>query len=163
MAKFYFSGLMAVAIAAGTAGSAAAQQFDFYKVYEQMQEQIKGTANERLKLMDVNNDTYVTRDEYINSEIGKNNMRSRLMFEDIDVDNDGKFNAEDYYTTLSIRNYQLLVAIAKEEEQKAASGQGEVAEPSKDGVAKSEPAVTTPSDNTNKTTSKTKKSTKNKK
>ena len=51
-------------------------------------------------------------------------MRNKLMFEDIDTDKDGKISVEDYYTALSIRNYQLLVRIAKaaeEEDAKAAA------------------------------------------
>lgn len=68
--------------------------------------------------MDKNKDGFVTRKEYIESEIGINNMRNKLMFEDIDTDKDGKISVEDYYTALSIRNYQLLVRIAKAAEKK---------------------------------------------
>lgn len=89
-----------------------------------MQEQIRGTSEERMAAMDKNKDGFVTRKEYIESEIGINNMRNKLMFEDIDTDKDGKISVEDYYTALSIRNYQLLVRIAKaaeEEDAKAAA------------------------------------------
>lgn len=98
---------------------AQAAKIDVAEAYDNMQPQIRGVAKERVAAMDTNKDGVVTKKEYLASEIGVNNMRNNLKFEDFDTNNDGKFNEEDYYTTLSIKNYQLLVRIAKEEEAKA--------------------------------------------
>lgn len=121
MNKFVLSALTSGAFLISGVGVAFSQEkIDFHQVFEQMQEQLKGTAAERHKMIDKNGDGIVTREEYISSEVGINNMRNNLMFETIDTDKDGKISVDDYYTALSIRNYQLLVSIAKAEEQKAA-------------------------------------------
>ncbi len=110
---------------------AEAKRINVAEAYDNMQEQIRGTSEERMAAMDKNKDGFVTRKEYIESEIGINNMRNKLMFEDIDTDKDGKISVEDYYTALSIRNYQLLVRIAKaaEEEDAKAAAENKSQEP----------------------------------
>lgn len=114
--------------------TAEAKRINVAEAYDNMQEQIRGTSEERMAAMDKNKDGFVTRKEYIESEIGINNMRNKLMFEDIDTDKDGKINVEDYYTALSIRNYQLLVRIAKaaEEEDAKAAAENKSQEPAGD-------------------------------
>ena len=111
--------------------TAEAKRINVAEAYDNMQEQIRGTSEERMAAMDKNKDGFVTRKEYIESEIGINNMRNKLMFEDIDTDKDGKISVEDYYTALSIRNYQLLVRIAKaaEEEDAKAAAENKSQEP----------------------------------
>ena len=123
MNKIILTSLIAAATSV-FALTAEAKRINIAEAYDNMQEQIRGTSKERIAAMDKNKDGFVTRKEYIESEIGINNMRNKLMFEDIDTDKDGKINVEDYYTALSIRNYQLLVRIAKaaeEEDAKAAA------------------------------------------
>ena len=123
MNKIILTSLIAAATSV-FALTAEAKRINIAEAYDNMQEQIRGTSKERIAAMDNNKDGFVTRKEYIESEIGINNMRNKLMFEDIDTDKDGKINVEDYYTALSIRNYQLLVRIAKaaeEEDAKAAA------------------------------------------
>ena len=122
MNKIILTSLIAAATSV-FALTAEAKRINVAEAYDNMQEQIRGTSEERMAAMDKNKDGFVTRKEYIESEIGINNMRNKLMFEDIDTDKDGKISVEDYYTALSIRNYQLLVRIAKaaeEEDAKAA-------------------------------------------
>ena len=123
MNKIILTSLIAAATSV-FALTAEAKRINVAEAYDNMQEQIRGTSEERMAAMDKNKDGFVTRKEYIESEIGINNMRNKLMFEDIDTDKDGKISVEDYYTALSIRNYQLLVRIAKaaeEEDAKAAA------------------------------------------
>ena len=118
MNKIILTSLIAAATSV-FALTAEAKRINVAEAYE-----IRGTSEERMAAMDKNKDGFVTRKEYIESEIGINNMRNKLMFEDIDTDKDGKISVEDYYTALSIRNYQLLVRIAKaaeEEDAKAAA------------------------------------------
>lgn len=119
MNKIIFTSLIAAATSV-FALTAEAKRINVAEAYDNMQEQIRGTSEERMAAMDKNKDGFVTRKEYIESEIGINNMRNKLMFEDIDTDKDGKINVEDYYTALSIRNYQLLVRIAKAAEEEDA-------------------------------------------
>lgn len=124
MNKFVLSAVVCGAfLMAGSNIAFSQEKIDFHQIFEQMQEQIKGTAAERHKMIDKNGDGIVTREEYVTSEVGINNMRNNLMFETIDTDKDGKISVDDYYTALSIRNYQLLVSIAKAEEQKAAEAE----------------------------------------
>ena len=123
MNKIILTSLIAAATSV-FALTAEAKRINVAEAYDNMQEQIRGTSEERMAAMDKNKDGFVTRKEYIESEIGINNMRNKLMFEDIDTDKDGKISVEDYYAALSIRNYQLLVRIAKaaeEEDAKAAA------------------------------------------
>ena len=117
MNKIILTSLIAAATSV-FALTAEAKRINVAEAYDNMQEQIRGTSEERMAAMDKNKDGFVTRKEYIESEIGINNMRNKLMFEDIDTDKDGKISVEDYYTALSIRNYQLLVRIAKAAEEK---------------------------------------------
>lgn len=130
MNKIILTSLIAAATSV-FALTAEAKRINVAEAYDNMQEQIRGTSEERMAAMDKNKDGFVTRKEYIESEIGINNMRNKLMFEDIDTDKDGKINVEDYYTALSIRNYQLLVRIAKaaEEEDAKAAAENKSQEP----------------------------------
>lgn len=133
MNKIILTSLIAAATSV-FALTAEAKRINVAEAYDNMQEQIRGTSEERMAAMDKNKDGFVTRKEYIESEIGINNMRNKLMFEDIDTDKDGKINVEDYYTALSIRNYQLLVRIAKaaEEEDAKAAAENKSQEPAGD-------------------------------
>lgn len=130
MNKIIITSLIAAATSV-FALTAEAKRINVAEAYDNMQEQIRGTSEERMAAMDKNKDGFVTRKEYIESEIGINNMRNKLMFEDIDTDKDGKISVEDYYTALSIRNYQLLVRIAKaaEEEDAKAAAENKSQEP----------------------------------
>ena len=130
MNKIILTSLIAAATSV-FALTAEAKRINVAEAYDNMQEQIRGTSEERMAAMDKNKDGFVTRKEYIESEIGINNMRNKLMFEDIDTDKDGKISVEDYYTALSIRNYQLLVRIAKaaEEEDAKAAAENKSQEP----------------------------------
>lgn len=130
MNKILITSLIAAATSV-FALTAEAKRINVAEAYDNMQEQIRGTSEERMAAMDKNKDGFVTRKEYIESEIGINNMRNKLMFEDIDTDKDGKISVEDYYTALSIRNYQLLVRIAKaaEEEDAKAAAENKSQEP----------------------------------
>ena len=130
MNKIILTSLIAAATSV-FALTAEAKRINVAEAYDNMQEQIRGTLEERMAAMDKNKDGFVTRKEYIESEIGINNMRNKLMFEDIDTDKDGKISVEDYYTALSIRNYQLLVRIAKaaEEEDAKAAAENKSQEP----------------------------------
>lgn len=130
MNKIILTSLIAAATSV-FALTAEAKRINVAEAYDNMQEQIRGTSEERMAAMDKNKDGFVTRKEYIESEIGINNMRNKLMFEDIDTDKDGKISVEDYYTALSIRNYQLLVRIAKaaEEENAKAAAENKSQEP----------------------------------
>ena len=130
MNKIILTSLIAAATSV-FALTAEAKRINVAEAYDNMQEQILGTSEERMAAMDKNKDGFVTRKEYIESEIGINNMRNKLMFEDIDTDKDGKISVEDYYTALSIRNYQLLVRIAKaaEEEDAKAAAENKSQEP----------------------------------
>ena len=133
MNKIILTSLIAAATSV-FALTAEAKRINVAEAYDNMQEQIRGTSEERMAAMDKNKDGFVTRKEYIESEIGINNMRNKLMFEDIDTDKDGKISVEDYYTALSIRNYQLLVRIAKaaEEEDAKAAAENKSQEPAGD-------------------------------
>ena len=130
MNKIILTSLIAAATSV-FALTAEAKRINVAEAYDNMQEQIRGTSEERMAAMAKNKDGFVTRKEYIESEIGINNMRNKLMFEDIDTDKDGKISVEDYYTALSIRNYQLLVRIAKaaEEEDAKAAAENKSQEP----------------------------------
>ena len=130
MNKIILTSLIAAATSV-FALTAEAKRINVAEAYDNMQEQIRGTSEERMAAMDKNKDGFVTRKEYIEAEIGINNMRNKLMFEDIDTDKDGKISVEEYYTALSIRNYQLLVRIAKaaEEEDAKAAAENKSQEP----------------------------------
>lgn len=131
---------------------AQAEQINVAEVYDNMQEQIRGTSEERMAMMDTNKDGIVTKKEYEESEVGINNMRNKFMFDDIDTDKDGKINVEDYYTALSIRNYQLLVRIAeaaKNEEKAKTEGTDKAQETAKTEQVEPEKNVNTETENTN--------------
>lgn len=116
MNKFGFAALSL--IGAVVAWRAPEAKIDVAEAFYNMQEQIRGVAKERVTAMDLDEDGFVTKSEYDKSEFARINLQNKLKFSDFDVNNDGKFNEEDYFTTLSIRNYQLLVRIAKTEEAK---------------------------------------------
>ena len=131
---------------------AQAEQINVAEVYDNMQEQIRGTSEERMAMMDTNKDGIVTKKEYEESEVGINNMRNKFMFDDIDTDKDGKINVEDYYTALSIRNYQLLVRIAeaaKNEEKAKSEDTDKAQETAKTEQAEPEKNVNTETENNN--------------
>ena len=131
---------------------AQAEQINVAEVYDNMQEQIRGTSEERMAMMDTNKDGIVTKKEYEESEVGINNMRNKFMFDDIDTDKDGKINVEDYYTALSIRNYQLLVRIAeaaKNEEKAKSEDTDKAQETAKTEQAEPEKNVNTETESTN--------------
>ena len=118
MNKFGFAALSL--IGAVVAWRAPEAKIDVAEAFNNMQEQIRGVAKERVTAMDLDEDGFVTKSEYDKSEFARINLQNKLKFSDFDVNNDGKFNEEDYFTILSIRNYQLLVRIAKAEEAKDA-------------------------------------------
>ena len=102
------------------AWQAHAEKINVAEAFNNMQDQLRGAAKERMAAIDTNKDGIVTKEEYNQSEFAQINLQNNLKFSDFDTDKDGKINEKDYFTTLSIRHYQLLVRIAKAEEAKDA-------------------------------------------